>query len=402
MLKSIRLQNFFGFQDCTINLEKGANVLVGINGSGKSNFFKAVRLLTEGVGGTGISKVIEEEFGGIDKVWFKGRNEIHNSGINLTFNFDNTVFKNLTLAEINTVSYHIYLHDFAPYTGYVVGEESIYYKLNIRKNPQLVFARPDQNHYKVLDFYKKEDETNDMPLKKFKKDKELAFPEIVSYYIDLQDIKDSIEEMRLYTQIDVSKESKIRVSSMPYDIPFLSPDGSNLAQLLNTLKNKNRDSYNKINGALKDVNENFKDIGISINSSSRAELLIHETFNESIPASNISDGTLKFLCLMAILYNPNRGSVVCIDEPELGLHPDMINTLYEAIEFAAETSQIIISTHSAHLLDYFELEQIRVFEKDENNATIVKKYTEEEFSGWYEHFYPGQMWRAGNIGGNRW
>jgi predicted ATPase len=125
-------------------------------------------------------------------------------------------------------------------------------------------------------------------------------------------------------------------------------------------------------------------------------------FLKNTPLHLISDGTLRFLCLMAIFYNPNRGEVIFIDEPELGLHPDMINTLYRAIELAAETSQIIISTHSAHLLDYFKLKNVRVFEKDENNATEVEQFSEEDFKGWYKQFNPGQMWRAGDIGGKRW
>jgi predicted ATPase len=130
--------------------------------------------------------------------------------------------------------------------------------------------------------------------------------------------------------------------------------------------------------------------------------LEEEKFNRSVPSSHISDGTLKFLCLMSILYNPNRGFIVCIDEPELGLHPDMINTLHEAIEFASETSQIIISTHSAHLLNYFDIEQVRVFEKDENNATIVEQYSKADFAGWHQKFQTGKAWREGDIGGKRW
>lgn len=375
--------------------------MVGINGSGKSNFFKAIRLLTEGVGGNGISKLIDEELGGIDKVWFKGRTEGFNSGIELTYKFDETIFKNISVKGLKFVDYYIYLHDFAPYPKYVVGKESINYIISGRERPKTVFIRPDQGTYKIIDFF---DELtfDEIPFEKIKKDRELAFPGISSPYMDLEDIKDSISSVGLYTNIDVSKESKIRVSSIPTDKPNLNQDGSNLAQLLNTLKNKNKSSYDRINESLKSINDNFKGIGIDLNSSNRVELVLHETFNESIPASNISDGTLKFLCLMAILYNPNRGSVICIDEPELGLHPDMIFTLYEAIEFASETSQVIISTHSAHLLDYFELKQIRVFEKDENNATVVKQLKEKAFEGWYEKFYPGQMWRAGNIGGNRW
>jgi predicted ATPase len=67
MIKSIRLQNFFGFQDCTINLEKGENVLVGINGSGKSNFFKAIQVITYGIL-KNLNPIINKQWGGINNV----------------------------------------------------------------------------------------------------------------------------------------------------------------------------------------------------------------------------------------------------------------------------------------------------------------------------------------------
>ncbi|HRG90320.1 MAG TPA: AAA family ATPase, partial [Chitinophagales bacterium] len=76
MIKSIRLQNFFGFQDCTVNLEPGANVLIGINGSGKSNFFKALQLLKESIAGIGTSKLINDTWGGSPKVKFLGSNKV--------------------------------------------------------------------------------------------------------------------------------------------------------------------------------------------------------------------------------------------------------------------------------------------------------------------------------------
>jgi predicted ATPase len=400
MLKSIRLQNFFSFQDCTVNLEKGVTVLVGINGSGKSNLFKAVKLLTEGMDGK-FSSLINTEFGGIDKVWFKGRDPHFNGEIALTYAFLPSVFHNLTLTEVESVDYYLNIFDFFPYPRFVLGDEQVSYKLENQNLPRLIFDRVQQNKYKVIDYFSKV-AIEDAPIFECKKDTELALPDAVAQYMDLKDIKWSIEDINTYTNIDVTTESKIRVSNIPTDKKMLLTDGSNLAQLLNTLKNKNKTAFDQINDSLQKVNQHFKGIGIDMNSSNRVELLIQETFNESIHATHISDGTLKFLCLMAVLYNPNRGTVVCLDEPELGLHPDMINTLYEAIMYAGETSQVIISTHSAHLLDYFELEQIRVFEKDENNATVVEQYSKEEFEGWKEQYNSGQLWRSGAIGGNRW
>ena len=129
-------------------------------------------------------------------------------------------------------------------------------------------------------------------------------------------------------------------------------------------------------------------------------LLEEDGLNRSIHLSKVSDGTLRYLCLMTALIT-NRKSVLCIDEPETGLHPDMLYNIAEAIKEASETATIIISTHSAQLLNYFDLETVRVFEKDDENATQVSAFTEGDFEGWYDTFQVGSMWRQGDIGGNR-
>jgi predicted ATPase len=105
---------------------------------------------------------------------------------------------------------------------------------------------------------------------------------------------------------------------------------------------------------------------------------------------------------MSIFFNRERGALVCIDEPEIGLHPDMMHTMIQSLKESATETQFILTTHSAHFLDYFDFEHIRIVEKDEHNASRVAQYTKEDFKGWYEEFSLGKMWRAGDLGGNRW
>jgi len=152
---------------------------------------------------------------------------------------------------------------------------------------------------------------------------------------------------------------------------------------------------------LNEVNPNFS--GFDFNFiGGNIELMLEETgLDSSIHVSSISDGTLRYLCLLSILYNPERGSFICIDEPEVGLHPDMILAIANAIKDASEKSTLVISTHSENLLNYFDIENVKVFEKDEDNATLVISYTKEDFSDWYEEFSLGQMWKQGDLGGVR-
>ena len=114
------------------------------------------------------------------------------------------------------------------------------------------------------------------------------------------------------------------------------------------------------------------------------------------------DAQRGFLLLESIFYNPFRGALVAIDEPERGLHPDMIRSVANMIKDTAKQCQIIVATHSPHLLNQFELEDILVFEKNKENSTEIHTYSQADFPDWEGDYLPGQMWLFGLIGGKRW
>lgn len=111
------------------------------------------------------------------------------------------------------------------------------------------------------------------------------------------------------------------------------------------------------------VNPHFKGIDISNRYGLSYLSLLEENMQRAIGSLHISDGTLRFLLLECIFYNTQRGNLVGIDEPERGLHPDMIRSVAEMVKMAARQTQIIAATHSPYLLNQFELEDILVFEK---------------------------------------
>ena len=182
----------------------------------------------------------------------------------------------------------------------------------------------------------------------------------------------------------------------------LKKNGENLTQMLNELKLNHSFDFEKLEEAFRNVSPSYREIVIS-NLYGQSYLSLREkNLKKTIGALHISDGSLRYLLLECIFYNPNRGWLVAIDEPERGLHPDMIKSVGEMLKLAAKDCQIIIATHSPHLLNQFELEDVIVFEKDEENKTVVKKLSEDDFEEWEGDFLPGQMWLRGLIGGKRW
>ena len=123
----------------------------------------------------------------------------------------------------------------------------------------------------------------------------------------------------------------------------------------------------------------------------------------TIPATRLSDGTLRYLCLLAILCHPAPPPLVCLEEPELGLHPDVLPTLADLMREASERCQLIITTHSDVLVDALteQPESVLVAEKTEQGTTL-SRLDAEKLRPWLENYRLGQHWTRGEIGGTRW
>ncbi len=132
------------------------------------------------------------------------------------------------------------------------------------------------------------------------------------------------------------------------------------------------------------------------------QVFFHES-NFQIPATRLSDGTLRYLCLLIILCDPTPPKLVCIEEPELGLHPDIIPGLADLLVEASKRTQLIVTTHSDILVDALSEtpESVVVCEKHEGQTTM-ERLDENELSKWLDKYRLGQLWIKGELGGKRW
>lgn len=123
----------------------------------------------------------------------------------------------------------------------------------------------------------------------------------------------------------------------------------------------------------------------------------------SIPARRLSDGTLRYLCLLAILADPEPPPLICIEEPELGLHPDIQPKLAELLVEASTRTQLIVTTHSDVLVDALSdsPEAVIVCEK-EREVTQFRRLDAVRLKPWLQKYRLGELWTRGEIGGTRW
>lgn len=400
MIKKVELTNFYGFGNTTIELHPEVNILIGINGSGKSNFLKALRLLKEGATGIGLKKYLFDYLGGFDGVFNRtvlpsGLPSSRNIELEYTFDTKKFKYQNEYDFKDNHLVYKIILARDNSQNYYV--EESLwrsdgYEYFNSINGFAKGFERDGKGvnkHY----FYNEGFDGQELMLNSIVLRNEEDFHALTV-------LKKNIREIVVY-DFDTSPNSGIRRMVSSNSTKALSSDGGNLTQLLNMINVRDKKNFRKIEEMLKEVNPYFTGMDFHFIGGNIELQLEERELTSSIPISNISDGTLRYLCLLAIFFNSNRGNLVCIDEPELGLHPDMILNVANTIKELSPETLFIISTHSENFLNYFEVENLKIFEKTDKNQTIIKSFSTEQFAEWYEDYTIGQMWKQGDFGGVR-
>ena len=403
MIKTVIIQDFFSFHGNTeIKLNPGINLLLGINGSGKTSFINALRVLHEGIAGEGLVKLIQEQWGGFDQIVNFNGNESAQYA-QLTFVFDKGALNKINpVADFKTdIIYSItitrsgtsYSLDEEVFAKHPTIKDKYYNYLGFSNGNGRISTKTKEGKIEYQEY-------NDSDVS----GQELILRQINDpvHYLPIHTLRKAIESIAVYAGFNVSEDSKLRYPTDFSTDVRLKKSGTNLAQILNDLKLTHSFDFDRLEKTFRNVNNHFKSIEIS-NLYGKAYLQLREdNLRKAIGALHISDGTLRFLLLESIFYNPLRGMLVGIDEPERGLHPDMIKSVADMMKAASASSQIIAATHSPHLLNQFELEDILVFEKNKDNSTLVHSVSEDDFPNWQGEFLPGQMWLLGLIGGKRW
>lgn len=385
MLKTIKLTNLLSFgAETEITFNTGLNVLIGANGSGKSNLIEAISLLQAMPKDLG--KVLRDG-GGVEEWLWKGDTspEAKLETVIKTPNGQMLahVFKFVARKYRPDISYELIqdnekIHD--------DGDNYIYYKYE-GKHAALVEGVESKLQWENID--------TQQSILAQRKDPD-AYPEMYN-------LGDYYQNIRLYREWQFGRAIRVRKPQKADEATdFLEENLINLPLILNSLR-QNREAKNKLLEALKLFYEDIEDFDIRVQSGYVEILFQESSFDAPIPATRLSDGTLRYLSLLALLLHPTPPPLICIEEPELGLHPDILPTVCNLLTAAAEKTQIIITTHSADLIDALSEtpEAVLVFDKQQGSTTVTR-LNKEELTEWLKDYSLGQLWGQGHIGGNRW
>lgn len=184
------------------------------------------------------------------------------------------------------------------------------------------------------------------------------------------------------------------------DVPAdeLLPDASNLALVLNQVEHK---AGPILDEHLKRFFPRFERMTTSIDGGT-VHLYLHESgLRKPIPATRLSDGTIRFLALLATLLHPTPPPLVCIEEPELGLHPDAVALLAELLIEASDRMQLVVTTHSDALVSALTSQPDAIVACERPGAgTELRRLDPEKLASWLEDYQLGDLWRMGELGAN--
>lgn len=216
-------------------------------------------------------------------------------------------------------------------------------------------------------------------------------------------VQSRLESWRIYHFHDTSDTSLIKKTADVDDNRLLRSDASNLAPYLYLLRQRYQPQYQLIRKTVQRVAPFFDDFHVEplrLNPDKIRLEWIHKSSDAYFDASSLSDGTLRFMCLSTLFLQPliYRPSVIIVDEPELGLHPYAITMLASLVRAAATETQVILSTQSALLLDHFQPEDVLVADL-EQGATTLKRLQSQDLAGWLEEYSLGQLWEKNQFGG---
>ena len=214
---------------------------------------------------------------------------------------------------------------------------------------------------------------------------------------------ESISSWRVYHFHDTSDTAGVKRLCSLHDYQYLRSDASNLAAFLYNLKQESKETYKKIVRTIQlaiPIFDEFILIPKEIRTDEYQIQLMWRQKNSdyNLLPSQLSDGSLRFICLVTSLLQPMPPSTIIIDEPELGLHPYAITLLGSLIRSASTKMQVIISTQSVPLLNEFDINDLIVVERNDEGS-IFKRLDTDSFTEWLNDYTVGELWEKNILGG---
>lgn len=355
-LSRMTIEGYKSIKKCDISFGK-INVLIGSNGAGKSNFISAFSLLQ-----SILSKNLQVSVAqsGVNTFLYMGRKITEEIAFEVYFGHNSYGFK-LIPTDDNRL---IFQKEFFGYHGNWDNESNV-----ARGNSEAMW---DIGAHNQIDQYV-------IPILKK-------------------------QNWRVYHFHDTGRSAKVKQEHNISNNRVLLFDAANLAAFLYRLKGNYKKNYDEIVKTIQLIAPYFSDFILEPQEGNEEQIILkwqQKGCEDIFNASQLSDGTLRFICLTTLLLQPHnlQPATIIVDEPELGLHPYATTIFAEMVKQLSDEKQIIISTQSVELLNEFCVEDVIVVDRGKNGSEF-KRLNEKDLEIWLEEDYAlGDLWKKNILGG---
>lgn len=364
LLERVEVTGFKSIKHAAFDL-RALNILIGANGSGKTNFLSFFKLLNFML--TDALQLHIERSGGANAVLHYGAKQTPQMSCNLWFR---------TQAGLN--HYHMRLV-YGAKDAMIFADEQVSFNRALSSTMQPISLGAGHRESKLRP-------DADIPQTAVK----------ISGVI-----RNLMGQWRFYQFHDTSDESRLKQQGAIQDNRFLKSDAGNLPAFLYMLKSKHPKHYHRIVAVIGQVAPYFGDFVLEPLKLNGERIMLEwreRKGDNTFSASQLSDGTLRFMALATLLLQPEPPAMIVIDEPELGLHPYAIRTLATLIKEAASMSQVLVSTQSSLLINYMSPEDVIVVDREQEESTF-RRLNGNGLAAWLQDYSLGELWEKNIFGG---
>jgi predicted ATPase len=392
---SLRVEGFRSFQD--VEWKPGdLNIVVGPNASGKSNLLRILDMLSVSARG-GLGKYIQRE-GGMEPLVWDGVAEAVRIRLKTSPLGDSRDLRRDSLTYLlelqrlgKTTAYRIPEELLANFYPVETGEMEQPFKL-LERSLQRAVIFDEQQHGLVAPEASVAEEETLLSM--------AAGPFTANHLI--AEYQREIAVWSVYQDLHTDRDAAIRQAAVSRVETRVAPDGQNLVSALHTLYQSDREFERDVDAAMRaGFGDEFEKLVFPPAAEQRIQFGVRwKSLRREQPAADLSDGTLRFLFLLAVLANPNPPPLIAIDEPETGLHPSMLPIVAEYSSEAATRSQVLLTTHSPAFLDAFKeitAQPIITVVDWSNGKSSLHVRSGEELEYWLKQYTLGEMYRSGEL-----
>jgi predicted ATPase len=366
------------------------NVIIGSNGTGKSNLLRFLELMSVSAQGR-LGKYIQS-LGGMEPIVWDGQSTGISFNLRARLGERDWMTYFWEIARLGAgSSYRIQRELFADFEAVAKGKQTEPLKILERTGLQAhIFAEKQQ----ILT----------APQEAVLEDESflaIASGPFVSNLL-LKMFQQHLAYWTIYHDVHVHRDAIIRRPAVARFEKQVEADGQNLISVLHTLYTGERDFKRDIDTAMRAAfGDDFDELIFPPAADQRVQLRIRwKSLKREQSAADLSDGTLRFLFLLTVLASPSPPPLIAIDEPETGLHPSMLPIIAEYAVDAAMRTQVIFTTHSPQFLDAFvDTKPTTTVAKWENGETTLKVLADEQLDYWLKEYSLGALFKSGELEG---